>query len=68
MQEYRTRLIAAIVTDKLDVRETAATLSVETYAQNPIENRGPAADGMNASPYGADALQEELAIEREVTA
>ncbi len=37
MQEYRTRLIADVVTDKLDVRDAAAQLPNETDDQDPME-------------------------------
>ena len=39
LQEYRTRLIADVVTGKLDVREAAAQLPDEADDQDPIEER-----------------------------
>ena len=39
LQEYRTRLIADVVTGKLDVRAAAAQLPDETDDQDPIEER-----------------------------
>ena len=37
LREYRTRLIADVVTGKLDVRETTATLPDESRSVRPIE-------------------------------
>ena len=37
LREYRTRLIADVVTGKLDVREAAATLSENTEASTMID-------------------------------
>ena len=68
VQEYRTRLIADVVTGKLDVREAAAQLPDETDDQDPIEESGPLADGMDEALYDIDELAEELAIESEVSA
>ena len=67
LQEYRTRLIADVVTGKLDVREAAAQLVDETDNQDPIEGDGPLTDGMDKDLYDADASGEELAMESEVT-
>ena len=64
VQEYRTRLIADVVTGKLDVRAAAAQLPDETDDQDPIEESGPLADGLDEALYDA----EESAMEREVTA
>ena len=50
LQEYRTRLIADVVTGKLDVREVAAQLPDEDEDQGPIEERGPLADSHGRSP------------------
>ena len=47
LQEYRTRLIADVVTGKLDVREAAAQLPDEADDQDPIEESGPLADGLD---------------------
>ena len=68
LQEYRTKLIADVVTGKLDVRDVAAHLPGEADDQAPIEESGPLADGMDENPYDADNFREELAIESEVTA
>ena len=59
VQEYRTRLIADVVTGKLDVREVVARLPDE----DPIEEDGPLADDMDQEIYDAE---EEPAIEEEV--
>ena len=68
LQEYRTRLIADVVTGKLDVREAAAQLPDEADDQDPIEESGPLADGLDEVLYDIDESVEELAIESEVTA
>ena len=67
VQEYRTRLIADVVTGKLDVREAAAQLPEEPDDQDPIEGDGPLTEGMDKDLYDADASGEELAMESEVT-
>ena len=64
LQEYRTRLIADVVTGKLDVREAAAQLPDETDDQDPIEESGPPSGGLDEALYDA----EESAMESEVTA
>ena len=68
LQEYRTRLIADVVTGKLDVRAAAAQLPEEGDDQDPIEESGPLADGLDEVLYDIDESVEELAIESEVTA
>ena len=68
VQEYRTRLIADVVTGKLDVRAAAAQLPEEGDDQDPIEESGPLADGLDEALYDIDESVEELAIESEVTA
>ncbi len=68
IQEYRKRLIADVVTGKLDVREAAAQLPDETDDQDPIEEGGPLADGVAEDLHDPDESAEELAIEREVIA
>ena len=69
LQEYRTRLIADVVTGKLDVREAAAQLPYEDDdGQDPIEENGPILDNMNDGSYDASQpTDEEIAIESEVT-
>ena len=46
LQEYRTRLIADVVTGKLDVREMAAQLTDEADDQDPIGECAALADGL----------------------
>ena len=65
VQEYRTRLIADVVTGKLDVREAAAQLPDEPDHQGPIEEDRSMADGLDEGIYDAE---EEPAIAEEVTA
>ena len=67
VQEYRTRLIADVVTGRLDVREAAAQLPEEPDDQDRIEGDGPVTEGMDKDLYDADASGEELAMESEVT-
>ncbi len=45
LHEYRTRLIADVVTGKLDVREAAARLPEETDEQEPLDDTEGLADG-----------------------
>ena len=68
VQEYRTRLVADVVTGRLDVREAAAQLPDETDDQDPIEESAPLADGLDEALYDIDESVEELAMESEVTA
>jgi len=57
LREYRTRLIADVVTGKLDVREAAANLPEETESQDDaleeydIENDGDDLDAESESEY-----------------
>ena len=67
MQEYRTRLIADMVTGKLDVREAAAHLPDQDDEAEPIAESVLQAYGMDDDIYDADNLEEESAIESEVT-
>ena len=66
VQEYRTRLIADVVTGKLDVREAAAQLPEEAGEEEPIDESSPFADDMDGNPYDADEPVEEPAMEGEV--
>ena len=68
LQEYRTRLIADVVTGKLDVREAAAQLPDEDDVQDPTEESVPLAEGLDEDSYSTEELTKELAIEEEVTA
>ena len=68
VQEYHTRLIADVVTGKLDVREAAAQLPDETGEEDQIDEDGLIPDNMNDGPYDAgQPTEEELAMESEVT-
>ena len=55
LQEYRTRLIADVVTGKLDVREAAAQLPDEGDDQDPIEDDDSLADDFDDNLH--DALE-----------
>ena len=69
VQEYRTRLIADVVTGKLDVREAAAQLPDESDEEGPIDRDGLVLDNMDdGSSDVSQLLEEEQAMEREVTA
>ena len=68
VQEYRTRLIADVVTGKLDVREAAAQLPDEDGDQDPIEESDPLADGLPGDLYDIGESMEDSAMEKEVTA
>ena len=63
VQEYRTKLIADVVTGKLDVREAAAQMVEEVDYQGPVEEDGPMAEGPDKEIYDAE---EEPAIAEEV--
>ena len=67
VQEYRTRLIADVVTGKLDVREAAAQLPDERDDEEPMDEDRALADDMD-DPYNVDESVEESAMESEVTA
>ena len=66
VQEYRTRLIADVVTGKLDVREAAAQLPEEADEEEPIDESIPFADDMDVDPYDAAEPMEAPALESEV--
>ena len=68
VQEYRTRLIADVVTGKLDVREVAAHLPDEDNDQDLIGESGPLANGLPGDLYSIDESVEDLVMEEEVTA
>ena len=67
LQEYRTRLIADVVTGKLDVREAAAQLPDEGDDREPIDDDPLADDGAGGFDAAGDAV-EEMAMESEVMA
>ena len=66
LREYRTRLIADVVTGKLDVREAAAQLGEQADEEDPIGQGIPMADNTDDSLYNSDESAGELAMEREV--
>ena len=68
VQEYRTRLIADVVTGKLDVREAAAQLPDEDDEAEPIAESVLQIYGLDEDLCDADNLEEESVIEREVSA
>ena len=61
VREYRTRLIADVVTGKLDVREAAARLPEEIEEPEPLDesevanDTEEAADDLDAAPEEAEA-------------
>ena len=62
LREYRTRLIADVVTGKLDVREAAARLPDEVEEPEPLDETeadtdvdADAADELDAIPEEAEA-------------
>ena len=67
LQEYRTRLIADVVTGKLDVREAAAELPDEADGQDPRQESSQPVDGID-DLYDTEQAMEKLATEREVVA
>ena len=67
IQEYRTRLIADVVTGKLDVREAAAGLPDEADDRDPIDESGLMAEYVDGSAREANGAVGELATEGEVT-
>ena len=68
VQEYRTRLIADVVTGKLDVREAAHQLPDEADDQDPIGETAPLVDGLPGDLYDIDESVEDSVMEEEVTA
>ena len=68
IQEYRTRLVADVVTGKLDVREAAAQLPDEADDQDPIGETAPLVDGLPGDLYDIDESVENSVMEEEVTA
>ena len=59
VQEYRTRLIADVVTGKVDVREAAAQLPDESDEEEPFDGDELAED-VDGSPYDAETAEAEL--------
>ena len=67
IQEYRTRLIADVVTGKLDVRAAAAGLPDAADDRDPIDESGPLAENIDGSVRDANEAVGELIEEGEVT-
>ena len=69
LQEYRTSLIADVVTGKLDVREAAAQLAEEDDEVDPIDEGAIMLDNMDGGSFDeSQPTEEELAIGSEVRA
>ena len=62
LEEYRTRLVADVVTGKLDVREAAARLPHDSSEEEPMDEDGVIMDNMDGGPF-----EESRPTEREVT-
>ena len=62
LREYRTRLIADVVTGKLDVREAAARLPDEVEEPEPREETDALTDGEEEPSDDRDADPEEAAV------
>jgi len=68
LREYRTRLIADVVTGKLDVRETAAALpEVDPLAEDDLDGTIHDGENSNLGELDAEESAEESTIEKEVT-
>ncbi len=59
LREYRTRLIADVVTGKLDVREAAASLPDEADEPEPLDETDIESDADEAEAGDADSVPEE---------
>ena len=68
VQEYRTRLIADVVTGKLDVRESAVQLPDEADDQDPTEGSDLLTYGLAGDRYDIDESAEDSVLEQKVTA
>ena len=62
LREYRTRLIADVVTGKLDVRESAAQLPDEVEEQELLDETDALIDGDGATADDLDTTPEEAAV------
>ena len=58
LREYRTRLIADVVTGKLDVRAAAAQLPEQSDDQEPVDEGDPTEDMDSALEEAGDAAEE----------
>ena len=68
LQEYRTRLIADVVTGKLDVREAAAQLVEEDDEVDPIDEGAIMQDNTDGGSFDeSQPTVEDSAMEEEVT-
>ena len=62
LREYRTRLIADVVTGKLDVRKAAAGLPDEIKEPDPFDETGALTDGEEEPSDGFDNTPEEAVV------
>ena len=62
LREYRTRLIADVVTGKLDVREAAARLPDEAQDPEPLDETDAITDGEDKPTEDLDAVPEEAEV------
>ena len=62
LREYRTHLIANVVTGKLDVRESAAQLPDEVEEQELLDETDALIDGDGATADDLDTTPEEAAV------
>ncbi len=62
LREYRTRLIADVVTGKLDVRSAARRLPDEIKEPEPFDETGALIDGEEEPSDGLDTAPEEAAV------
>ena len=62
LREYRTRLIADVITGKLDVRESAAQLPDEVEEQELLDETDALIDGDGATADDLDTTPEEAAV------
>ena len=62
LREYRTRLIADVVTGKLDVREVAARLPDEVEEPEPVDEIESEGDTDEAGADDADEVREEAEV------
>ena len=62
LREYRTRLIADVVTGKLDVREAAAPLTDEVEEREPLDETDALTEGEEEPTDDLDAAPKEAAV------
>ena len=62
LREYRTRLIADVVTGKLDVREAAARLPDEVEEPEPIDETDALTDGDEEPAADLEVVSEEATV------